>query len=188
MAAPGNRAAPVGRHVLVGRRHEAADAGGAHEDNEDLADEGMLFIGDKRKDSVRLPGDQAAPDPEEPPAGIRGSVVAKDFDTTTPEDEWLNAIKTHTKSKGSFEQVAALAEAVALAGIALRVPYKRLPGFLTARHSRRHVNRVFLAGTILLRVFLFGRLGLMTTGAWMNVAGGSRASFENAAMGHEPPQ
>ena len=31
-----------------------------------------------------------------------------------------------TKSKGSFEQVAPLAEAVTLANIALRVPYKRL--------------------------------------------------------------
>ncbi len=43
-----------------------------------------------------------------------------------PEDEWINAIKKGAKSKGSFEQVAALAEAVTLAGIALRVPYKRL--------------------------------------------------------------
>ena len=38
----------------------------------------------------------------------------------------MNAIKNGTKSKGSFEQVAALAEAVTLANIALRVPYKRL--------------------------------------------------------------
>ena len=34
--------------------------------------------------------------------------------------------RTGTKSKGSFEEVAALAEAVTLANIALRVPYKRL--------------------------------------------------------------
>jgi len=38
----------------------------------------------------------------------------------------VNAVRTRGKSKGSFEQVAALAEAVTLAGIALRVPYKRL--------------------------------------------------------------
>ena len=36
------------------------------------------------------------------------------------------AIATDTKSRGSFEQVAPLAEAVTLATIALRVPYKRL--------------------------------------------------------------
>jgi hypothetical protein len=45
---------------------------------------------------------------------------------TSPEDEWVNAIRTGVKSKGSFEDVAALAEAVTLANIALRVPYKRL--------------------------------------------------------------
>ena len=38
----------------------------------------------------------------------------------------MNAIKQGKKSQGSFEQVAALAEAVTLAAIALRVPYKRL--------------------------------------------------------------
>ena len=38
----------------------------------------------------------------------------------------MNAIKNGTKSRGSFEQVAPLAEAVTLANIALRVPYKRL--------------------------------------------------------------
>jgi hypothetical protein len=53
-------------------------------------------------------------------------VLAKDVDTTTADDEWVNAVKAGTKSRGSFEDVAPLAEAVALAGIALRVPYKRL--------------------------------------------------------------
>ena len=38
----------------------------------------------------------------------------------------MSAIKQRTKSKGSFEAVAALAEAVMLGNIALRVPYKRL--------------------------------------------------------------
>jgi hypothetical protein len=47
-------------------------------------------------------------------------------DPTTPDDEWIGAIKKGTKSRGSFEQVAPLAEAVTLATIALRVPYKRL--------------------------------------------------------------
>jgi hypothetical protein len=47
-------------------------------------------------------------------------------DTTAPDDEWINAIRGGTKSRGSFEQVAPLAEAVTLAMIALRVPNKRL--------------------------------------------------------------
>ena len=53
-------------------------------------------------------------------------MVPPDFDRTTADDEWVSAIRNATKSKGSFEDVAALAEAVTLAGIALRVPYKRL--------------------------------------------------------------
>ena len=38
----------------------------------------------------------------------------------------MNALKNGVKSRGSFEQVEALAEAVTIASIALRVPYKRL--------------------------------------------------------------
>ncbi len=49
-----------------------------------------------------------------------------DVDTTTPDDGWIGALKKGGKSPGSFEQVAPLAEAVTLANIALRVPYKRL--------------------------------------------------------------
>ena len=42
-------------------------------------------------------------------------MIAKDFDQTTPDEEWVNAVKNGTKSKGSFEEVAPLAEAVTLA-------------------------------------------------------------------------
>ena len=97
-----------------------------YEDNEDLATEGMLIVGDKGK----ILCDFRANKPRLIPAGrqkaFEGSVVAKDIDRTAPDDEWVNAIRTGTKSRGSFEEVAALAEAVTLACIALRVPYKRL--------------------------------------------------------------
>ena len=53
-------------------------------------------------------------------------MAVQDIDTTTPEDEWVNALKNGGKSRGSFEQVEPLAEAVTIANIALRVPYKRL--------------------------------------------------------------
>ena len=95
-------------------------------DSEDLADEGMLFIGDKGKILCDFRGNAPRLLPRSRHQAFAGSVVARDVDATTPDDEWVNAIKTGTKSKGSFEQVAALAEAVTLAGIALRVPYKRL--------------------------------------------------------------
>lgn len=38
----------------------------------------------------------------------------------------MNALKNGGKSRGSFEQVESLAEAVTIANIARRVPYKRL--------------------------------------------------------------
>jgi hypothetical protein len=96
------------------------------EDGEDLADEGMLIVGDGgailcdfRANSPRLI-------PKKRHQAFAGSVTVPPFDTTSPDDEWVTAVKKGSKSKGSFEAVSPLAEAVALAGIALRVPYKRL--------------------------------------------------------------
>ena len=98
-----------------------------YEDKEDLADEGMLIIGDKGKILCDFRATNPRLIPKARQTAFAGSVVAKDVDATSPEDEWVNALKHKTKtSKGSFEQVAPLAEAVTLANIALRVPYKRL--------------------------------------------------------------
>jgi GFO/IDH/MocA oxidoreductase family protein len=95
-------------------------------DNEDLADEGMLFIGDKGKILCDFRANKPRLIPASRQKAFEGSIVAKDFDTTATDDEWVNAIRNRTKSKGSFEEVGALAEAVTLGCIALRVPYKRL--------------------------------------------------------------
>lgn len=98
-----------------------------YEDKEDLADEGMLFIGDKGKILCDFRATKPRLIPQRRQKAFEGSIVVKPFDTTTPDDEWVQAIRKGTKSsKGSFEQVAPLAEAVTLANIALRVPYKRL--------------------------------------------------------------
>jgi hypothetical protein len=97
-----------------------------YEDNEDLSDEGMLLIGEKGKILCDFRGNKPRLIPRARHTAFEGSVVAQDTDRTTPDDEWVGAIRNRTKSKGSFEEVAALAEAVTLAGIALRVPYKRL--------------------------------------------------------------
>jgi len=98
-----------------------------YDDKEDLADEGMLLIGDKGKILCEFRGTNPRLIPQARHRAFEGSVAAKEFDTTSPEDEWVNALKNRSKtSKGSFEQVAPLAEAVTLANIALRVPYKRL--------------------------------------------------------------
>ena len=95
-------------------------------DNEDLADEGMLFIGDKGTILCDFRGNKPRLVPQSRHRAFEGSITAPEFDQTSPEDEWVSAIRKATKSKGSFEQVAALAEAVTLGNIALRAPYKRL--------------------------------------------------------------
>ncbi len=97
-----------------------------YEDNEDLEDEGMLFIGDKGKILCDFRANKPRLIPRSRQRAFEGSIPAPDFDQTAPDDEWINAIRKGAKSRGSFEEVAALAEAVTLAGIALRVPYKRL--------------------------------------------------------------
>jgi hypothetical protein len=95
-------------------------------DSEDLADEGMLIVGDKGKILCDFRGNAPRLIPRARQQAFSGTVSAPEFDATSPEDEWVTAIKAGKKSRGSFEEVAALAEAVTLANIALRVPYKRL--------------------------------------------------------------
>jgi Oxidoreductase family, NAD-binding Rossmann fold/Oxidoreductase family, C-terminal alpha/beta domain len=95
-------------------------------DGEDLADEGMLFVGDKGKILCDFRGNVPRLLPRSRQQSFAGSLAVPEFDATLPDDEWINAIRNGGKSKGSFEQVSALAEAVTLAGVALRVPYKRL--------------------------------------------------------------
>ena len=95
-------------------------------DNEDLADEGMLIVGDKGKILCDFRGNSPRLIPRSRHQAFDGSVPTPEFDATAADDEWITAIRNRGKSKGSFEAVGALAEAVTLAMIALRVPYKRL--------------------------------------------------------------
>lgn len=97
-----------------------------YDDGEDLASEGMLLIGDKGKILCDFRGNKPRLIPRSRQRAFEGSVTARDFDVTTPDDEWVNALMSGGKSRGGFEQVEPLAEAVTIANIALRVPYKRL--------------------------------------------------------------
>ena len=123
-----------------------------YEDNIDLADEGMLFIGDKGKILCDFRANKPRLIPQSRQRAFEGSIVVPDIDTTTAEDEWINAIKKGTKSRGSFEQVAALAEAVTLSIIALRVPYKRLfwdaqkMEFTNSTEANKFVRREYRQG------------------------------------------
>ena len=123
-----------------------------YEDNEDLADEGMLFIGDKGKILCDFEGNQPRLIPKSRHKAFEGSIVARDVDTTKPDDEWVTAIRKGTKSRGSFEEVAPLSEAVTLAAIALRVPNKRLfwdaqqMSFTNSAEANRLVRRGYRPG------------------------------------------
>ncbi len=97
-----------------------------YSDGEDLGAEGMLFVGDKGKILCEFRGNAPRLLPKSRQESFAGSIATPEYDQTASDDEWVNAIKQGKKSQGSFEQVAALAEAVTLAAIALRVPYKRL--------------------------------------------------------------
>ncbi|HXK10148.1 MAG TPA: Gfo/Idh/MocA family oxidoreductase [Vicinamibacteria bacterium] len=95
-------------------------------DDEDLASEGMLFVGDQGKILCDFRANKPRLVPRSRQRAFEGSVAVPEFDATTAEEEWINALRNGTRSRGSFEQVEALAEAVTLGNIALRVPYKRL--------------------------------------------------------------
>jgi hypothetical protein len=97
-----------------------------YEDHEDLDDEGMLLVGDKGKILCDFWGNKPRLIPKSRQRAFEGSMAVPNADLTTSDDEWINAIKRGGKSKGSFEEIAPLSEAVTLASIALRVPYKRL--------------------------------------------------------------
>jgi hypothetical protein len=97
-----------------------------YEDGEDLEAEGMLFVGDAGKILCSYRGDEPRLIPKARQKAFEGSVSVPPYDEPGRDDEWVDAIRRGTKSRGSFEAAAALAEAVALGGIALRVPFKRL--------------------------------------------------------------
>lgn len=97
-----------------------------YEDGEDLADEGMLIVGDAGSILCDFRANLPRLIPKARHAAFEGSITVPPHDQTSPDDEWITAIRAGRRSAGSFEAVSALAEAVALAGIALRVPYTRL--------------------------------------------------------------
>ncbi|AMY12422.1 Oxidoreductase family, NAD-binding Rossmann fold [Luteitalea pratensis] len=96
------------------------------EDGEDFAAEGMLIVGDAGAILCDFRANAPRLIPKKRHQAFEGSVPVPSFDATSADDEWVGAIKRGGKSKGSFEAVEPLAQAVAMAGIALRVPYKRL--------------------------------------------------------------
>lgn len=99
---------------------ELRDAG------ETLDAEGMLFVGDDGKILCSFHG-------RSPLLLVEGSVRATEAYAPASEegvlsgdDEWIAAVREGRKSAGSFENVAPLAEATALGGVAYRMAGRRL--------------------------------------------------------------
>ena len=94
--------------------------------DEEIAPEGMMFVGDGGKILCNFRG-------LDPRLFVNGVEVEQEQSSDEPEaevvsgtDEWIAAVKNGTKSRGSFEGVAPLAEATALQGIAFRFAGQRL--------------------------------------------------------------
>jgi len=109
------------------------------------AAEGMLIIGDKGKILCDFRGKRTRLLPKSRQQAFAGSVTVPEFDATSVERRvGSTRSKTGKKSRGSFEEVAALAEAVTLANIALRVPYKRLLWMHSECSSRNSADHAFV--------------------------------------------
>jgi hypothetical protein len=123
-----------------------------YEDNEDLTDEGMLFVGDQGKILCDFRGNKPRLIPGSRMRAFEGSVKPDHVDTTDANDEWIKAIAEKGTSRGSFSHVAPLAEAVCLGNIALRVPYRRLlwdagqMAFTNVPEANQYVRRAYRPG------------------------------------------
>ena len=98
-----------------------------YEDKEDLADEGMLFIGDKGKILCDFRGNKPRLIPQSRQQAFEGSIVAQDFDTTRATTSGSTRSGAATKLEGQLRGRSPRSpKRSTLADIALRVPYKRL--------------------------------------------------------------
>jgi hypothetical protein len=93
---------------------------------EELPTEGMMLVGEQGKILCNFTGLQPRLIPAERMAEAAALGPPADLEVIDPDEEWIRALKERRKSRGSFENVAPLAEATALAGVAYRVAGKRL--------------------------------------------------------------
>jgi hypothetical protein len=74
------------------------------------------------------------------------------LEITNADDAWIEAIKGGARSRGSFESVAPLAEATALAGVAYRMAGRSLDWdaanmtFTSAPEADRRLRRTYRRG------------------------------------------
>lgn len=94
------------------------------DDGEKLPAEGMLFVGDYGKILSQFRGHNPRLIPE---SRMRAMGVGEQEESNIDQDdEWTEAVRTGTESRGSFRNAASLAETTTLGIIALRNPGQRL--------------------------------------------------------------
>ena len=94
------------------------------EDGEDIAAEGLMFVGDQGKILAGFQGENPRIIPSKKMKAYQGS---KKFDKSKPErrsDTWVRAIKSGEESPGSFRYAGAVTDMVNLGAISLRAGKK----------------------------------------------------------------
>lgn len=120
------------------------------DDDEKLAGEGMLFVGDYGKILCGFRGENPRLIPERRMRAM--GVGDEEVQELDQNDEWVEAIRTNGHSRGSFSDAASLAETTALGIIALRNPGQRLywdsenMGFTNNEDANKLVRRDYREG------------------------------------------
>lgn len=91
-----------------------------YEDDQTLPSEGMLFVGEYGKILANFLGQKPRLLPEKRMQAFEGSLQTEEREVVAGDLEWINAIKEGKESRGSFQEVQALAEATCLGNLAIR--------------------------------------------------------------------
>ncbi len=99
------------------------------EDNRDMPDEGMMFVGDKGKILAGFRGDEPMIIPLQRMKDYDGEKAIKEMETgergtDRRTDTWVAAIKNNQESPGSFLYAGPVTETINLAAVALRAKKK----------------------------------------------------------------
>ena len=90
------------------------------EDNRDITDEGMMFVGDKGKIIAGFRGEHPEIIPSRRMSAYEGEKEAPDRESTRRSNTWAAAIKNDIESPGSFIYAGPVTETINLAAVALR--------------------------------------------------------------------
>jgi hypothetical protein len=94
------------------------------EDNRDMPDEGMMFVGDKGKILAGFRGENPEIIPARRMEQYLGEKELPERERGRRSDTWVKAIKENKESPGSFQYAGTVTEAINLAAVALRAGKK----------------------------------------------------------------